>query len=87
MSRDKIEKTELLPPQKLETLFIDIENKKFLINGKEFGKKCRHVSITCTPPEWRVQVIIHRPIEFISEYNLDGNKKGETSVYEIIGIE
>ena len=86
MRRKKIETKELLPPQKLETLFIDVKNKQFLLNGKEFGKRCEHISITCSPPNWRVQVIIHRAIEFTSEYNLNGNKKIRDSIAEITTV-
>lgn len=87
MRKEKIESKELFPPQKLETLFIDVKNKKFLLNGKEFGKKCEHITITCSPPTWKIQVIINRPIEFTSEYNLQGNKNSKVSICEIVPIE
>ena len=86
MRKEKIKSNELFPPQKLKTLFIDIKNKRFLLNGKEFGKKCKNITITCSPPSWNIQVIINRPIEFTSEYNLDGEKK-VASILEIIPIE
>lgn len=62
---------ELLPIQKLETLSIDIANKQFLINGKNFGRKCRSISIECVPPEWKVKVVIDQPSEFV--FDLKGN--------------
>mgnify|MGYP004635486843 CR=1 FL=1 len=78
-------KDELLPPQKLETLFIDIKNKTFLLNGKEFGKKCNRISIVCCPPEWQVKVIIDQPIEFTNTYNQNG-EKGSNLLNEIISV-
>lgn len=86
LRKEKIETTELLPPQKLKTLLIDVENKKFLLNGKEFGKKCEHITITCSPPSWKIQVIINRPIEFTTEYNLQGDKNSKVSLCEIVSI-
>lgn len=63
---------ELLPIQKFETLSIDTANKTFLINGKEFGKKCRHILIECVPPKWKIKVTIDKPIEFT--FNLKGER-------------
>ena len=61
---------ELLPIQSFETLSIDIANKKFLINGKDFGKKCKQISIDCVPPEWKIRVVIDKPVVFT--FNLSG---------------
>lgn len=55
---------ELLPIQKLETLSIDIANKRFLINGKDFGKSCKRISIECVPPKWKIKVVIDKPAVF-----------------------
>ena len=83
MMRKKIETNELLPPQKLETLFIDVSNKKFLLNGKTFGKKCKAVSIVCYPDEWKIKVIIDQPVEFTASYTKSG-ENAKLSVDEII---
>ena len=71
---------ELFPIQKLETLFIDVVNKKFLINDKEFGKKCKRISIECVPPKWKIKVVIDRPMEFV--FNLDGEKLHKTCDFQ-----
>lgn len=68
---------ELLPIQKLETLSIDTAKKQFLINGKEFGKRCQRISIECVPPEWKVRVIIDQPSEFV--FDMKGNPKTDQS--------
>ena len=62
--------SKLLPIQKFETLSIDVANKTFLINGKEFGKKCKRISIECVPPKWKIKVTIEQPMEFF--FNLNG---------------
>ena len=67
---------ELLPIEKLETLSIDIANKKFLINGKDFGKRCRRISIECVPPEWKIKVVLDKPAVFV--FNLDGEALKQT---------
>lgn len=82
MKREKINKSEIMGPHKLKTLEIDIENKIFRINGEDFGKKCKSVSIVCTPPEWRYSVIVDKPIEFVATYDLKGAKKNR-AVYEV----
>lgn len=63
---------ELLPIQKLETLSIDIANKKFLINGKDFGSRCKRLSIECVPPEWKIRVVIDKPAVFT--FDLKGKR-------------
>ena len=78
MRREKIETDELLPPRELGTLFIDVKNKKFLINGEEFGKRCKSITIRCNPPEWEFRVIIDRPIEFRATFDSNGKEKNRT---------
>lgn len=71
---------ELFPIQKLETLSIDVTNKKFLINGKEFGRRCKRISIECIPPEWKIKVVIDRPMEFT--FNLNGEQLHNTCDFQ-----
>ena len=68
---------ELLPIEKLKTLSIDIANKKFLINGKDFGKRWRRISIECGPSEWKIKVVLDKPAVFV--FNLDGEALKQAS--------
>ena len=78
MHMEKIENQLIMTPHELKTLEIDIEKKIFKINGEEFGKGCRFLEIICSPPEWEFKVLIDRPIEFSTIYNLKGKEKSRT---------
>lgn len=61
-------------PHELKKIEMDIENKIFLINGEEFGKGCKSISIHCNPPEWKFRVVIDKPIEFQATFDLNGKE-------------
>lgn len=82
MRRTKLDNHSVIAPQTLKTLEIDIEKGIFKINGEDFGKGCQSVKIVCNPPEWRFRVIINRPIEFYTEYDLKGKEKNR-ALYEL----
>lgn len=59
-------------PKELKTLEIDVEKKKFLINGEEFGDGCTEFTIYCTPNNWHISVEIHTTICFHTDFDSSG---------------
>lgn len=68
-------------PQELKTLEVDVEKKKFLVNGEEFGDGCTEFTIYCTPSKCHISVEIHKAIYFHTDYDSSG-KLLESRRYE-----
>lgn len=75
MLKEKSNENKIFVPHELKKIEMDIENKIFLINGEEFGKGCKSISIHCNPPEWKFRVVIDKPIEFQATFDLNGQEK------------
>lgn len=75
MFKEKSNENKIFVPHELKKIEIDIENKSFLINGEEFGKRCKNISIHCNPPEWKFRVVIDKPIEFQATFDSNGQEK------------
>ncbi|WP_033167679.1 hypothetical protein [Clostridium sp. KNHs205] len=69
---------QLIIPQELKTIEVDVEKKIFKINGKEFGKDCTGFRITCIPGSWSIQADVDTTVHFV-EYDSKGEKKSDQS--------
>lgn len=67
-------------PHELKTIEVDVEKKRFLVNGEPFGKHCTGFSISCEASEgYLVRMEIHAAIHY-AEYNEDGEKRSEGTI-------
>lgn len=66
-----------IPDRELETVEIDVKNKKFLINGREFGKDAREFSLHCHVSKdddkwWEVVLQMVTDVTYFANYDIDG---------------
>lgn len=58
--------SELFVPKGLEKIEVDVKNKIFKINGKDFGEGCSGFTITCRPDKWEVRAEVDTTVTFLS---------------------
>lgn len=69
-------------PDKLESLYVDAQNKIFLLNGKPIGKGISFIQINFDATEWRVTMECEGTVtKEISTYKKDGEKTASTNWY------
>lgn len=66
-----------IPDRELETVEIDVKNKRFLINGREFGKDAREFSLRCHVSKdddkwWEVVLQMVTDVTYFANYDIDG---------------
>lgn len=74
-----MEKTNKLtiPPRELKTVEIDVEHKRFLVNGEDFGKDARGFVLSCSTSHseecwFNVCLEIITGVKYSSGYDLNG---------------
>lgn len=75
-----------IPDAELETIEIDVKNKKFLVNGREFGKDATEFSLHCHTSQddgkwWQISLNIRTDVTYLANYDIDGK---QTSAEEIV---
>lgn len=75
-----------IPDAELETVEIDVKNKIFKVNGREFGKDATSFSLDChTSPNdgewWKVSLGIETTVSYLANYDIDGKR---TSMDEVV---
>lgn len=68
-----------IPDVELETIEIDVKNKIFKVNGREFGKDATSFSLSChTSPNdgewWQVSLGIKTTVTYLANYDIDGKQ-------------
>lgn len=66
-----------IPDRELETIEIDVKNKKFLVNGREFGKDAREFSLRCHASKdydkwWEVALTMVTDVTYLANYDISG---------------
>ncbi|MCM1233498.1 MAG: hypothetical protein NC489_25565 [Ruminococcus flavefaciens] len=66
-----------IPDRELETVEIDVKNKKLRVNGREFGKDATAFSLSCnalqdTDKWWEVTLRIATDVTYFASYDIDG---------------
>lgn len=86
-SKDEIElKAKYIPDVELKTIEIDVKNRKFLVNGKEFGKDAHRLTLCCNASSdvekwWQIALNIEANVTYLANYDIDGK---QTSAEEIV---
>lgn len=67
-----------IPDAELETVEIDVKNKRFLVNGREFGKDATEFSLRCHTSKdddkwWQLALRISTDVTYFANYDIDGN--------------
>ena len=75
-----------IPDAELETVEIDVKNKIFKVNGREFGKDATSFSLDChiSPNDgewWKVSLGIQTTVAYLANYDIDGKR---TSMDEVV---
>jgi len=75
-----------IPDVELETIEIDVKNKIFRVNGKDFGKDAKQFSLLChTSPNdgewWKVKLDIDTTVSYLANYDIHGK---QTAAEEIV---
>ena len=65
---------QLLVPQKLETIEVDVSKKIFRINGKDFGKDCTGFRISCSTKGFDVVMELDTTVRYVG-YSRRGEKE------------
>lgn len=68
-----------IPISELETVEIDVKNKVFRVNGREFGKDATQFSLFChvSPNDgewWKMSLSIDTSVTYLANYDIDGKQ-------------
>lgn len=66
-----------IPAIELETVEIDVKNKVFRVNGRDFGKDALEFSLRChasnNDDEWfKISLRINTDVTYLANYDIDG---------------
>lgn len=66
-----------IPTSELETLEIDVKNKVFRVNGRDFGKDATQFLLHCNPSGnpgefWHMSFSIDTTATYIANYDIEG---------------
>ena len=69
----------IIPDVELETVEIDVKNKTFKVNGREFGKDATEFSLNCHTSHndgewWKVKLSIMTEVSYLANYDIDGKQ-------------
>lgn len=68
-----------IPDAELETIEIDVKNKIFRVNGRDFGKDATEFSLNCHTSKndgewWQVALSIDTTVTYLTNYDIDGKQ-------------
>lgn len=71
-----------IPDRELETVEIDVKNKIFRVNGREFGKDALEFSLHCHTSEnddewWQVLLRLRTDVTYHANFDIDGKMTSE----------
>ncbi len=68
-----------IPDVELKTIEIDVKNKIFRVNGRDFGKDAKNFYLRChTSPNdgewWQVELGINTIVTYLANYDIEGKQ-------------
>lgn len=68
-----------IPDVELETVEIDVKNKVFRVNGRDFGKDATKFSLDCHTSDndgewWKVALNIDTTVTYLANYDIEGKQ-------------